>query len=448
MPRLCDRAYQILATEVHRLCPNPAEQVRVDIVLKRLNRFRQAEGPALSIEEMREAVIDIFPNFSEPVLKQAAKANKQGKAVKGTIWGLGCLGIALASLTTLAGGIWVLNLPYPMIRWPVARTVPLVLLPSYIRMDHNYRQAIALVEQADQLVNRATSPQDIDLGADKTEQAQDHLDQLPVWFLGYYPRGYCSFFSCAWRFTYDEFQNARKLIGRNEAIIFQEENALTLLATATAEVEAAKAAYQSAESDQQQAQAVARWQVGMDQLNEIPNETLAGRMANTKLAAYERDFAQVSGMLSGGGRTSDRVTVAQAFAAQAAQTAANPPHSVIVWQNVAELWQEAIQRLESVPLEDPGYVTAQTLLAQYTANLGQIEIRIAAETASVKALNVAKDSSVQLVQQSDRVSAQQTSAQLQSVINALEQVEPGTTAYDEAQVLLQQAEDKLKQLNP
>lgn len=448
MPRLCDRAYQILAAEVRRLCPNPAEQVRIDIVLKRLIRFRQTEGPALGIDEMREAVSDIFPGFSEQVLKQAAKANKSEKVVKQAVGGLGCLGVSLASVAALAGGIWLLNLPYPMVRWPVARTMPLVLLPSYIRMDHNYRQAIALVEQADQLVNRATSAQDIDLGADKTQQAQAHLDQLPVWFLGYYPRGYCSFFSCAWRFTYDEFQNARKLIGRNEAIIFQEENALTLLESASAEVEAAKTAYQTAESDQQQAQAVARWQVGMDQLNEIPDKTLAGRMAATKLTAYERDFAQVSGTLAGGGRTSDRVTAAQAFAAQAAKIAANPPHPATVWQNSANLWQEAIQHLKAVPLEDPGYVTAQTLVAQYEANLGEIEGRVAAEEASIKALSAAKDQSVQLVQQSAQASSQQTASQLQRVINQLDQVQPGTTAYAEAQDLLQQAEEKLKQLNP
>ncbi|MGF1459518.1 MAG: hypothetical protein ACFBSG_10880 [Leptolyngbyaceae cyanobacterium] len=50
-----------------------------------------------------------------------------------------------------------------MIRWPVAKTLPIVLLPSYFSMDHHYRQAIANVTQADQLINQATSAQDIAL---------------------------------------------------------------------------------------------------------------------------------------------------------------------------------------------------------------------------------------------------------------------------------------------
>lgn len=448
MPRLCDRAYQMLASEVRRLCPNPAEKIRIDIVLKRLNRFRQAEGSPLTQDEMREAVSDIFPNFSESVLKQAAKANQTQKNLGRAVSSLGCLGISIASLAAFAGGIWVLNLPYPMIRWPVARTVPLVLLPSYIRMDYNYRQAVSLVEQSDQLVNRATSAEDIDLGADKTEQAQTHLDRLPVWFLGYYPRGYCAFFGCAWRFTYDEFEQARKLVGRNQAVIFQEENALALLETVATEVEAAKAAYQAAESSQGQIQALAQWQEGIDQMNEIPAETLAGRLADVKLSAYERDFAQVSGNLAGDGRTSDRVTVAQAFAAQAAERAANPPHQASHWQNVANLWQEAISHLEAVPAEDPGYVNAQIRLAQYKANLGDIQTRITKEEASEEALNAAKSQVARLVQQSDRASPQQTAGQLQGVINQLEQVQAGTTAYAEAQDLLRHSEEKLKELNP
>jgi hypothetical protein len=32
-----------------------------------------------------------------------------------------------------------------MIRRPVARTAPILLLPSYLKMDRNYRQAISKV---------------------------------------------------------------------------------------------------------------------------------------------------------------------------------------------------------------------------------------------------------------------------------------------------------------
>ena len=44
------------------------------------------------------------------------------------------------------GIVSVANLPYPMIRRPVAEAAPILLLPSYMNMDTNYRQAISSVE--------------------------------------------------------------------------------------------------------------------------------------------------------------------------------------------------------------------------------------------------------------------------------------------------------------
>ncbi|MBC6477843.1 MAG: hypothetical protein GDA56_08670 [Hormoscilla sp. GM7CHS1pb] len=76
----------------------------------------------------------------------------------------------------------------------MARTAPILLFPSYMSMDRNYRGAIASIEQVDQLVNKATSAADFELGVQKIKQAQAHLDALPVWFLGYYPQRYCTLF--------------------------------------------------------------------------------------------------------------------------------------------------------------------------------------------------------------------------------------------------------------
>ena len=81
------------------------------------------------------------------------------------------------------GVVWVANLPYPVIRRPVAQNAPILLLPSYMSMDSHYRQAIAAVEQAEQLIEKATSPADLELGEVKVKQAQQHLDTLPIWLL-------------------------------------------------------------------------------------------------------------------------------------------------------------------------------------------------------------------------------------------------------------------------
>ncbi|MEM8546225.1 MAG: hypothetical protein AAGF66_19790, partial [Cyanobacteria bacterium P01_H01_bin.119] len=292
MARLSDRAFTLLAAEVKRLSPSPLEQARRSIVLRRLEKFRLQEGPPLTEADIREAVIDIFPEFSAKVIRQAARANRRADQKRK----LGILGTAAVGVAAIAGGIWVLNLPYPMIRIPVSRTAPILLLPSFISMDSNYRQATSLVEQSDQLINNATSPQDIELGAEKVAAAQKRLDRLPVWFLGYYPRAYCTWVTCSWRFTYDEFESARKAIGRMEAKVFQETNAQTTLEAGVAQVEAAKQVHATATTLQAEQSALGDWQAGMDKLAEISPDTYAGKNAQTKLQAYQRDYQQVAGI--------------------------------------------------------------------------------------------------------------------------------------------------------
>jgi len=195
-----------------------------------------------------------MPDFDPQVLKRAARANQHQNLFStigsdGFLW----LGGGLGALCAL---IAVANLPYPMIRRPVAEVAPIVLLPSFVGMDHNYREAIANVEQADQLINQATSHLDIAKGSEHVTAAQAALDKLPVWFLGYAPVGYCSWFSCAWRFTFDEFEAARKAIARMEAKGFQETHAQTEFDAALAEFNQAKQAYDQATTSIQKEQAL------------------------------------------------------------------------------------------------------------------------------------------------------------------------------------------------
>ncbi len=178
-----------------------------------------------------------------------------------------------------------------MIRLPVAKTAPILLLPSFISMDHHYRGAIAAVEQADQLINKATANTDIERGGEKVAEAQQHLDSLPVWFLGYYPQMYCGFVGCGWRFTLDEFQTARTQVARMDAKVFQEKNAFKLLTQAENALNAAKLQYQRSKNAQEQQSAIASWQSAIDQLEQIPRETAySGQSAQNKLKAYKRDF--------------------------------------------------------------------------------------------------------------------------------------------------------------
>ncbi|WP_293277450.1 MULTISPECIES: hypothetical protein [unclassified Microcoleus] len=316
-----------------------------------------------------------------------------------------------------------------------------ILLPA---MDYNYRQAIALVEQSDQLVNKATAAADFEYGDTKVKQAQKHLDALPVWFLGYYPKTYCSFSGCTWRFSVDEFQAARKNIGRMDAQIFQQKNAFTELNQVEQTLDAAKQQYQQAKTAADRQKATGNWQSAIDKLNQIPAETLAGETAKKKLQAAQRDFQAMGGIATGSVHADNLIEAAKEFALSAAVASQKPPHPAAQWEQIAGLWEEGINRLKMVPVDNPGYLDAQTKLAEYQKNLGISQIRLQAERDSEKALTEAKSLFANLQNNVNSPSQNPSNSlgQLQQIINQLESVKPGTTVYPESQKWLQSARKK------
>ena len=333
-----------------------------------------------------------------------------------------------------------------MIRRPVARTAPLILLPSYIRMDRNYKSAIALVEQADRLVNHATSLADLELGQEKVKRAQKHLDALPVWFLGYEPQMYRTFFSFGWKFTFDEFEAARAKIGRMDARIFQEINAVNNLEQARQKIQQAKQNYQQSEDAASKQQAIANWQGGIDELNQLPKGTVARRQGDASYQAYVRDFRQISGLVAGNKRTNKIIAVAKQFYAKANSSCPYTSHSSSRWQQCANLLRKATAILQNVSLEDAGYLETQTLLATYEAELGEITIRQQEELLSQQAYESAQNMIANLPKSVDRYNRDRTAQQVLTIINKLEKVKPQTTVYQESLILVSFAEKKLKQL--
>lgn len=442
MARLSERSFNILRTEIkRRVEDNPINRIGANIVLSRLERMRSQSGPQLTRAEIEDLLNDQFPDFNPQVITKAAEANHSPGVMHHLLVAGGVLGV-------LAGVVWLVNLPYPMIRQPVAKAAPLMLLPSYISMDYNYRQAIALVEQADQLINKATAAADFDLGTEKAQQAQNHLDKLPVWFLGYYPKAYCNLFGCTWKFTFDEYQSARKLIGRMEAQIFQEQNALVALQEADNAIKAAIEEYNQAQSSADKETAIIKWQQAIDQLERIPKQTLAGQNSQQQLTAAKRDFQKEVGFVSGRLQGNTLIEAAQIFASKAANDAQNPPHTESHWQQVIQHWDEAISRLQKVDQNNPGYLEAQQKLAEYRSNRGTIQQRLQNEKNSVAAMEQAKKLIVEWRQltNSENPNLYTLRNKIADVIYTLERVQPGTTVNSEAQTLLKKARHTQSQL--
>lgn len=441
MSRLNDRAYQILRKALNKKpCRDAADRVRQNIVAKRLEKMNLSFGAYATYDEIKNAVTDIYPDFDKKALKQASQVNHPPGLLSALKW-------AMLLAVGGVGFIYIANLPYPMIRRPVAKAAPLLLLPSFMQMDYSYREAIALTEQADQLVNQATSAADLELGTEKVTKAQRHLDKLPVWFLDYYPKAYCTFFSCTWRFTYDEFKAARQQVARMEAKLFQENNAQTALNEALSALEAAKQGHQQATTANEKSTAIAQWQAAIDRLNQVPANTLAQRSAQIQLEAAQRDFQAVVGTTAGSQRTGSLLDGAKAFALQAAQLSQNPPHNAATWEQVVQLWDESISRLENISVDNPGYAEAQMKLAEYRSNLAQARIRLANERNSAEALDRAKG----LVSEWQSLAAANPRdprlvSLIQNILNQLDKVEPGTTATAEAERIKQSANQAFARL--
>lgn len=437
MSRLNDRAYSLLVAEVDRcIGTDLLHQSRREVVLKRLERLRMQQGSPVGAGHLREAILDLIPNANPAAIAKAAQANRSAAG-----WGRIRAGLGL--LLSIAGVVYIANLPIAIIRRPISQHAPLLLLPSYIGMDYHYKRAIASVEQADQLVNQATSAADLDLGAIKVAEANQHLDKLPAWFL---EPEYRSQFWQYGRYTINDFRQARAAIGRMEAKLFQEKNAQTSLAEGEQALAAAKQAYQQATEPTQKTAALAQWQAALDKLEQISTQTLAGQQAEQRLSAYRRDFAQIAGVAQGSVRANNLIQAAQAFALKAAQAAQNPPYSAAEWAEIISLWQEAIDRLETITVDDPGYTGAQTLLATYQNNLSITQIQLQTEQASVAALEEAQQLTQSLLESASRNDRDYNASQLQAIITKLRKVQPGTTAYAEAQQLLAGAERRLAAL--
>jgi hypothetical protein len=439
MSRLTPAAANLLKAAIDRhIQGQPAGTVQRQIALKRIEKLLLQSGPRATEAELRDLLSDLFPTLDDAAIKAAARANRplapHWRYLRGT---------AIA-LTIGVGGVALVNLPYPMIRWPVARVAPILLLPSFIRMDYDYRGAIAQVEQADQLVNTATSAADLSLGATKVKAAQKHLDALPVWFLGYYPQGYCGWFGCSWRFTLDEFQQARKSVARMEARLFQETNAQTALDKAKQTIETARQQVQAAPDGSARQGAIAQWQQGLDQLAALPVPTLASTQAKPFFTAAERDFQKIAGLSEATHRSDRRLQAAQDFAAKAQQLTDGPAQSAAQWQAAIQQWQNALAPLQQVTVDEPAFNEAQRLLANYTQRKLQAEVRLQDETEAKQAFRQAEQLRTAFTKTANSLTPDQFKGELMEIETQLTQVKPGTTVYPKAQELLAFVQKRLK----
>jgi hypothetical protein len=136
----------------------------------------------------------------------------------------------------------------------------------------------------------------------------------------------------------------------------------------------------------------------------------------------------------------DRLQIAGKIAFQAALRSQHPPHSVLRWQEVEQLWQAAIAQLADMPSDSLLYTLAQNKKAEYETNLVVIRQRLAAERQAQSQLADAR-SAARLAETRQSIAQSLESWQLvhatwRVVSNRLQEIPPYTTAHREARELL------------
>ncbi|MBD2744374.1 hypothetical protein [Coleofasciculus sp. FACHB-1120] len=379
MSRLNNRAFQILHTEVKKCAGNDAlSQMEQRIVLEELEKLRSQPGSPASLEELRKIVIATYANFSQKALLAAAKANRP-LGIFGKIKLAGCAVAGGAVL--LVGGTGTLVLAIllsPTAHQPAGQNAPM-------STEDRYQEAIASLDQAEELINQAKTAASLALGENKLSEAKTHIDYLPVSDTvssrrhSYNRKGrrYVSGYDTQ---TIPNQQTAN-IRDRFEQIKSQLSQQQQILGRTNTLIQAAKQyAFAAAKTGQNPPHTAQRWQQGeslwykaIAQLQNVRLEDVDYVEAQKLLVTYQMNLDTVQIRLK-------------------------------TERESHEAFNDAQQQIN-------------TLLA-----------------------SIPKDSS--------QVDRNQIVSQMQKIIHRLKMVKPGTSDYRETQQLLQSAQKKLKQAQP
>jgi len=137
----------------------------------------------------------------------------------------------------------------------------------------------------------------------------------------------------------------------------------------------------------------------------------------------------------------EQIIIALKQAAKASDMAQKLPIPEPQWQEIQQIWREAIAQLETIPKDGATYPLAQAKLTQYKENLRAVNLRLAEEQQAVKALRSAKETA-DIAQVRQGVAQflsdwQEVTNNWRNALARLEEIPTTTTAYVNAQELKQ-----------
>jgi uncharacterized protein YoxC len=258
---------------------------------------------------------------------------------------------------------------------------------AVLTVEERQQQVVALLTQAENLMTNAANLQDLQLGEAKLNQAQAHLEYLPTSYT-------------------------------------------------SVSVESSSSSRRRSRSSRRSSRRVRKdYDVDVDTIYDDKYAGLRTKAEELRVQLLEKQQLLAQNV--------SQIQLAKQIAFAAAKASQKPPHRVEVWEYIEKLWYKAINELESIDENQPGYVEAQKLLKAYQNNLKIIQSRMQIEADAVEKLYSIYDR-VESLTKSPPSDRQVYIWELQDIVKQLKNIKPGTTAYVDAQKLLASAQKILK----
>ncbi|MEM8501690.1 MAG: hypothetical protein AAF716_00885 [Cyanobacteria bacterium P01_D01_bin.1] len=131
---------------------------------------------------------------------------------------------------------------------------------------------------------------------------------------------------------------------------------------------------------------------------------------------------------------------------QAAEMVQNPPHPLPIWESAEQMWERALQQLESVPSDSTVYEEARSKLVDYQEYRDTIAQRVELEKNAANSYEtgisliselVEMTAPMEPIQQQDLTTLKQIKVKLDAVVKAFEDIPSGTAVSVPAQERLE-----------
>lgn len=338
------------------------------------------------------------------------------------------------TIGTLGAGLTIANLPLPGMRDAIAQKAPVLLLPSVAAWDYHYREGMVDFQQAEQLIQQAKHPNDLDQGDRKLKSAQSHLNALPLQgFEQYGDTYYCSFRNCGWNFSSREIQQRREEAGRIEAVLTQERNLQLQLKQITDTIATTESEFKTTKDNAKKQTLLAKWEQNLSQLDMLQSNSLMGRIARTEHLRVSTNYQKITGLTQAQTQSGNLLQAAVPFAQAAQKLTAGKSHSVAEWEAIVRQWDNAIEQIQSIPVDNADYVKSRKVISDYQQQADRAKIRLTEERNAAESLQAIEAQINTLVQNHSSLNRDQAKAQLMTIEAKLKKIPQGTTAYDQAQ---------------